>query len=62
MTVYHHKGDIASTAFSPQNAFFSHQAKDWGTLGSIAAAGNGIILFTDNNATNSPRYYRFAVH
>ena len=30
MTVYHHKGDIASRAFSPQNAFFPHQAKDWG--------------------------------
>jgi hypothetical protein len=30
MTVYHHKDDIASTVFSPQNAFFSHQAKDWG--------------------------------
>jgi hypothetical protein len=32
MTVYHHKDDIASTVFSPQNAFFSHQAKDWGVL------------------------------
>jgi hypothetical protein len=32
MTVYHHKDDIASTVFSPQNAFFSHQAKDWGGL------------------------------
>jgi hypothetical protein len=32
MTVYHHKDDIASTVFSPQNAFSSHQAKDWGAV------------------------------
>jgi hypothetical protein len=30
MTTYHHTGDVMSTFFSPVNAFFLHQAKDWG--------------------------------
>jgi hypothetical protein len=34
----------------------------WTTLATVTAAANGIILYTDNNANSSPRYYRLAVH
>lgn len=35
---------------------------NWETLDTVTAAANGVILYTDTNATSSPRYYRFAVH
>jgi Invasin, domain 3/Cadherin-like domain len=31
-------------------------------LGTVVAAGNGVLSFSDTSATNSPRYYRFATH
>jgi hypothetical protein len=44
MTVYHHKDDIASTVFSPQNAFFSHQAKDWGKVNGLSEPAVGVFF------------------
>jgi hypothetical protein len=32
----------------------------WNTIGQTNAFPNGLVLFTDVNATNSPRYYRLA--
>jgi hypothetical protein len=40
----------------------SSDMSNWTTLATVTAAANAIILYTDNSATNSPRYYRFAVH
>ena len=40
----------------------SSNMSSWTTLATVTAAANGIILYTDNNANSSPRYYRLAVH
>jgi hypothetical protein len=34
----------------------------WTLTPTVTAAANGVILFTDSNATNSSAFYRFAVH